>query len=152
MMGGGLPGALIGGGLGAAAGIYGGYSAPQAFQHGGRTGGGSVIVGDRRDRNLRGAEIVAPRGTNVISAQQTGEILAASQINKQAMTTLVSAIGRLSARMENLIGSITSLRARPSGGGRTAEKTVVMNVDGRTLGSVVVDVLRDRHEIGLAST
>jgi hypothetical protein len=148
---GGVPGALIGGGIGAAAGIYGGYSAPQAFQHGGRTGGGAVIVGDRRDRNLRGAEIVAPRGTNVISAQQTGEILAASQINKQAMATLVSAIGRLAARMDNLIGSITSLRARPSGG-REVEKTVVMNVDGRTLGSVVVDVLRDRHEIGLAST
>jgi len=151
-MAGGLPGAVAGGVIGGMVGIGGTMAGGvQRMNRGGRTRGGPVIVGDRKDRNMRGAEIMAPRGTNVISAQQTGEILAASQINREAMGVLVSSIGRLTSKMEALAGSIATLRGTGGGGGGEVEKTVVLTVDGTTLGSVVVDVLRDRHEIGLVS-
>ena len=143
-MAGGIPGALIGGAVG---GI--GAAIPK-YQRGGRHRGGPMIVGDRKDRNMRGAEIVAPRGTNIISAQQTGEILSAAQINKEAMGVLVSSIGRLTNKMEALGATVGTLRAKRPGAAEV-EKTVVLNVDGTTLGSVVVDVTRDRHEVGLVS-
>jgi hypothetical protein len=153
VMGGGVPGAIVGGTLGAVGGAVGTYyAAPERMQGGGRTRrSGPVIVGDRRDRNLRGAEIIAPKGTNVINSQQTGEILAASQMNQEAMSTLVAALGRMGSRLEALTANISSMRAQRSDN-REVEKTVIMQVDGNTLGSVVVDVLKDRHELGLVST
>jgi hypothetical protein len=110
---------------------------------GGRFGRGSVMVADKHGR---GTEIATPRGANVIGTQQTSQILAASQINREAMANLVGAIGRLIVKLDTIDpGGRRQVAAAPS----PAASTVVLEIDGARLGEVTLNAMRDRHEIAV---
>ena len=143
-----IPGAAIGAGIGAVGGgIAHMATYTPAMEPGGKVGPGAVIVGDSKSKNLKGAEIVTSKGASVVSAKETSEIIGASQINREAMDNLVAAINRLTVKMDSLRQSQAAGAAKGFSAGAFAPVTLSLN--GATLASAVINLLRDRHEVGI---
>ena len=140
-------GALTGGnplGVAAGAAIGAGTAYMGGMAAGGRTQRGSYMVGER------GPEMVSlPQGSNVVSNENIGRMMAASARSSQQMSQMTSALKSSLDNLSSKLSSVITLDERKAN--RDRGNVVRLELDRRVLGETIVDYLNEESELSLTS-
>jgi hypothetical protein len=131
-------GIAAGAALGAGTAYFGGMAA------GGRTQRGSYMVGER------GPEMVSlPQGSNVVSNENIGRMMAASTRSSQQMSQMTSALKSSLDNLSSKLNSVITLDERKAN--RDRGNVIVLEMDRRVVGQTVVDYINEESELSLTS-
>ena len=131
-------GVAAGAAIGAGTAYFGGMAA------GGRTQRGSYMVGER------GPEMVSlPQGSNVVSNENIGRMMAASARSSQQMSQMTSALKSSLDNLSSKLSSVITLDERKAN--RDRGNVVRLELDRRVLGETIVDYLNEESELSLTS-
>jgi hypothetical protein len=139
----GSPWGLLGAGVGAVAG--GAYAYLGGLANG-RTGGraGTAMVGER------GPEMVSlPQGSNVVSNENIGRMMAVSARSSQEMSQMTNALKSSLDNLSSKLNSVITLDERKAD--RDRGNVIRLELDGRVLSETVVDYINEQSEISLTS-
>jgi len=135
----GAPGAAAGAAIGGIGTYLGGMAS-------GRTGGraGTAMVGER------GPEMVSlPQGSNVVSNENIGRMMASSARSAQQMSQMTSALKSSLDNLSSKLNTVITLDERKAD--RDRGNVIVLEMDRRVVGQTVVDYINEDSELSLTS-